>query len=106
MSDSFVTPWEYFCLLFTKLCPTLWNPMDYSVPGFPVLYHLLEFAQAHVHLVGDAIQLSYPLSSPSPPAFSLSQYHGLFQSAGSLTSGGQNIGASTDASVLSMNIQG
>ena len=52
ISDSFVTPWNIFvCYSVTKLCPTLCNPMDCSVPGFPVLHHLLEFAQAHVHLV-------------------------------------------------------
>ena len=55
------------------------NPMDCSTPGFPVLHHLLEFTQTHVHWVGDAIQPSHPLSSPSPPAFSLSQHQGLFQ---------------------------
>ena len=48
------------------------------MPGFPVLRHLLEIAQTHVHLVGDATQPSHPLSSPSPPAFSLSQHQGLF----------------------------
>ena len=63
----------------TKLCPTLCDPMDYSTPGFPVVHHLLEFAQAHVRWVGDAIQPSHPLLSPSPPAFSLSQHQGLFQ---------------------------
>ena len=84
ISDSFVAPWNIFvCYSVTKLCPTLCNPMDYSVPGFPVLHHLLEFDQAHVHLVGNAIQPSYPLLSPSPPAFNLSQHHSLFQRAGS-----------------------
>ena len=52
--------------------------MDCSLPGFPVLHHLLEFAQTHVHSVGDAIQLSHPLLSPSPSAFNLSQHQGLF----------------------------
>ena len=47
--------------------------------GFPVLHHLLEFAQTHVHCVGDAIQPFHPLLSPSPPALSLSQHQGLFQ---------------------------
>ena len=46
--------------------PTLCEPMDCSTPGFPVFCHLLEFAQTHVHRVGDAIQPSHPLSSPSP----------------------------------------
>ena len=46
------------------------NPMDYSTPGLPVLHHLLEFAQSHVHWVCDAIKPSHPLSPPSPTAFS------------------------------------
>ena len=53
--------------------------MDCSTPGFPVLHHLPEFAQTHVHRVGDAIQLSHTLLSPSLPAFNLSQHQGLFQ---------------------------
>ena len=61
-----------------QLCPTLCDPMDCSNPGFPVYHQLLELAQFHVHQVGDAIQPSHPLSSPSP-AFSLSQHQGLFQ---------------------------
>ena len=52
-------------------CLTLCNPMDCSTPGFPVLHHLLELAQTHVYRVSDAIQPSHPLSSPSPPAFSI-----------------------------------
>ena len=48
-------------------------------PGFPVHHQLPEFTQTHVHLVGDAIQPSHPLSSPSPPAFNPSQHQGLFQ---------------------------
>ena len=56
-----------------NLCPPLCNPMDCSTPGFSVFYHLLELAKTHVHWVGDAIQPSHPLLSPSPPAFSLSQ---------------------------------
>ena len=62
-----------------QLCPTLFDPMDSSMPGFPVLHHLLELAQAHIHQVSDAIQPSYPLSSPSPPAFNISQHQDLFQ---------------------------
>ena len=60
-------------------CLTLGDPMDCSTPSFPVLHCLLEFAQTHVHWVGDAIQPSHPLSPPSPPAFSLSQHQSLFQ---------------------------
>ena len=59
--------------------PTLSDPMDCSTPGFPVYHQLPELAQTHVHRVGDAIQPSHPLSSPSASAFSLSQHHGLFQ---------------------------
>ena len=58
---------------------TLWDPMDCSTQGFPVHHQLLELAQTHVHWVGDAIQPSPPLSSPSPPAFNLSQHQDLFQ---------------------------
>ena len=56
--------------------------MDCNTPGFPVLHHLRELAQIHVHRVSDAIQPSHPLLSPSP-AFNLSQHQGLFQSVGS-----------------------
>ena len=59
-------------------CPTLCDPMDCSTPGFPVHHQLPELAQTHVHRVGDAIQPSHPLLSPSP-AFNLSQHQGLFQ---------------------------
>ena len=58
--------------------------MDCSISGFPVLHYLLEFAQTHVHRVGDAIQPSHPLSSPSPPAFNLFQHQGLFKWVSSL----------------------
>ena len=59
-------------------CLTLCDPMDCSMPGFPVHHQLLEFVQTHVHRVSDAIQPSHPLSSTSP-TFSLSQHQGLFQ---------------------------
>ena len=55
-------------------CPTLCDPMDCSTKGFPVHHLLPEFAQNHVHRVGDAIQPSNPLLSPSPPAFNLSKH--------------------------------
>ena len=61
------------------LCPTLCDPMNRSTPGLPVHHQLPEFAQTHVHWVGDAIQPSHPLSSPSPPAPNPSQHRGLFQ---------------------------
>ena len=60
-------------------CLTVCDPMDCSVPGFPVLHYLLETAQTHVHWASDSIQPSYPLSSPSPPTLNLSQHQGLFQ---------------------------
>ena len=59
--------------------PILCDPMDHSTPGFPVHHQLPELSQTHVHPVGDAIQQSHPLLSPSPPAFSLSQHQGLFK---------------------------
>ena len=60
-------------------CPTLWDPMECSMPGFSVLHNLLKVTQTHVHQVGDAVQPSYSLSSPPPPAFNLSQHQGLCQ---------------------------
>ena len=59
--------------------PTLCDPTDCSMPGLPVHHQLPELAQTHVHWVGDALQPSHPLSFPSPPAFNLSQHHGLFR---------------------------
>ena len=60
-------------------CPTLWDTMDCSMLGLPVHHQLPESTQIHVHWVGDTIQPSQPLSSPSPPAFNLSQHQGLFK---------------------------
>ena len=60
-------------------CPTLCDPMNCSTPGLPVYHQLPEFTQTHVHRVGDAIQPSHPLSSPSPPAPNPSQHQSLFQ---------------------------
>ena len=57
--------------------------MDSSTPGFPVRYQLTELTQIHVHQVGDAIQPSHPLLSPSPPAFNSCQHQGLFQGVSS-----------------------
>ena len=64
-------------VLLLSRCLTLCDPMDCSTPGFPVLHHLPELAQTHIHQVGDAVQPSCPLLSPSP-AFNLSQHQGLF----------------------------
>ena len=63
----------------TQSCLTLCDSMDCSMPGLPVHHQLPEFTQTHIHWVGDAIQPSHPLPSPSPPAFNLSQHQGLFQ---------------------------
>ena len=60
-------------------CPTLCDPMNCSTPGFPVHHQIPDLTQTHVHWVGNAIQPSHYLLSPSPPAFSLSQHQGLFQ---------------------------
>ena len=62
-----------------QLCPTLCDPMNRSTPGFPVHHQLTEFTQTHVHRVGDAVQPSHPLSTPSPPAPNPSQHQSLFQ---------------------------
>ena len=80
-------------------CPSLCDPMDCSMPGFPVHHQLPDLAQAHVHQVSGAIQPFHPLSPPSPPAFNLSQHHGLF-----FASGGRSIEVSATASVLPMKI--
>ena len=65
--------------LVTQSCLTLCDPMDCSMPGFPVHHKLSELTQTHVHRVNDAIQPSHPLLSPSPAAFNSSQHQGLFQ---------------------------
>ena len=67
------------CAKSHQLCLTLCNPMNCSMPGLPVHHHLQEFTQTHVHRVGDAIQTSHSLSSPSPPAPNPSQHQSLFQ---------------------------
>ena len=71
----------FLCCSVAQSCPTLCDPtdLDWSMPGFPVLYYLLEFTQTQAHWVGDAIQPSHPLSAPSPPVLNLSQHQGLFQ---------------------------
>ena len=69
----------YQSVQFSQSCPTLCDPTDCSTPGFPVHHQFLELTQTQVHWVGDAIQLSHPLSSPSPPAFNLSQHQSLFK---------------------------
>ena len=91
-----------YCCLVDQLCLTLCHPVDCSMPGFPVLHHLLELAQTHVLQVCDAIQPS--CSSVIPFSSCLQSFPGSFPMSRLFTSGGQSIGAS--ASVLPMNIQG
>ena len=70
----------FVCLCsVAQLCPTLFDPMNCSTPGFPVHHQLLGLTQTHIHWVSDAIQPSHPLSSPSPPAPNPSQHQSLFQ---------------------------
>ena len=84
---------------------TLSDPMDCSTPGFPVHHQLPKLAQTHVHWVGDTIQPSHPLSSPSPPAFNLFPASGAFPMSQFFAWGDQRIGVSVSASVLLMNSQ-
>ena len=82
LAPSLVLEWMLLSPQFSSVaqsCPTLCDPMDCSTSGFPVHHQLPELTQTHVHWVGDAIQPSHLLSSPSPPAFNLSQHQGLFQ---------------------------
>ena len=102
----FTTQGNLCCCSVARWRPTLCNPMDCSMPGFPVLHHLLELAQTHgsthVHWVGDAIQPSHPLLSPSYSAFNLSQHQGKSRL---FTWDGQGVRDSASASVLPMIIQ-
>ena len=104
ISHDFTNIEKYQFTSVAQSCPTLCDPMDCSITHFPVRHQHPELAQTHVHRVGDAIQQSYPLSSPSPPAFYLSQHQGL-QISQLFTSVGKRIGASALVSVLPKNIQ-
>ena len=88
----------------TQSCPALCDPINRSTPGLPVHHKLPEFTQTHAHRIGDAIQPSYPLSSPSPPAHFLPA-PGSFPMSQLFAWGGQSIGVSASASVLPMNTQ-
>ena len=92
-----------YCCSVNQLCPTLCDPMDCIMPGFPVLHHLPELAQAHVHWVGDAIQPSNSEAFFSS-CFQSFLVSGSFPKSWIFASGSQSIGAS--ASVLPMNIHG
>ena len=67
------------CCSVAQSCPTLCDPMDCSTPGLPIPHHLPEFAQVHVHCIGDAVQLSHPPMPSSPSALNLSQHQGFLQ---------------------------
>ena len=88
-------PWQSIHLLLASVgsvqfswvaqsCPTLWDPMNRSTSGHSVHHLLQAFTQTHVHWVSDGIQPSHPVSSPSPPAFSLSQHGGVFSNESAL----------------------
>ena len=89
----------------TQSCPTLCDPMGCSTPGLPVHHQLPELAQIHVHWLGDAIQSSHPLSSPSPPTFNLSQHQGLFKWVTSSQQVAKALEFQLQHQVLPMNIQ-
>ena len=92
------------CCSVAQSCLTLYNPIDCSTPGFPVLHYLLEFAQTHVHWISDAIQPFHPVVFFSCSlSFSASEF---FPMSWLFASGGQIIGASVSVSVLPVNIQG
>ena len=107
---SFIASSHYnICMIAVQsLSHALSDPMDCSMPDFPVLHHLPDLAQTHVHWVSDDIQPSYPLLSPSPPCLQSFPVSGSFLIIQLFASCGQSIGASASASasVLPMNIQG
>ena len=83
---AYLSPEKPICKSVSSVaqsCPILCHPIDCSTPGFPVHHQLPKLAQTHIHHVSDATQPSHPLSSPSPPAFNLSQHQGLFQGVSS-----------------------
>ena len=86
-------------------CVPLCDRLDCSVPGFPVLHSLSQFAQTHVHCVSGGIQPSCLLSSPSPPAFNLFQHQSFLPMSWLFPLGDQSNRTSASASVLPMNIQ-
>ena len=95
----------YCSVLFShSVCMALCNPMNCSIPSFPVLHHLPELAQTHAHWVGDAIQPSHPLSFPSPLPSNLPSIR-VFSNESALCIRWPSIGASASASILPMNIQ-
>ena len=100
---EFQSKWYYQGLLFSSsvLSNSLWPR---GLPGIPVLHHLLELTQTHVHRVSDIIQPSHPLPSPSSHLQSFPE-SGSFPMSWLFTSSGQSIGVSASASALPINIQ-
>ena len=96
--------WTHQFSSVAQLYPTLYGCMDCSTPGFSAHHQLPEFAQIHAHWVSDAIQPSYPLSSPYPSSFNLSQDQGLFQWVSSLHQVAKVLEFQLQPSVLPMNI--
>ena len=99
--------WLLFYNQFSSVahsCPTLWDPMDCSTPGFPVHHQILELAKTHVHRVGDATQPYHPVI-PFSSCLQSFTASGSFQMSQFFQSGGQSIGVSASTSVLPMNIQ-
>ena len=104
--NKILTNWIYQSVQFShSVMSNSLQPHVRSTPGLPVHHRLPEFTQTHVHWVSDAIQPSHPLSFPSPPA-SIFPASGSFLMIQLFISGGQSIGASASAPVLSVNIQG
>ena len=91
-----------------KSCLILWDLMDCSITGIPVLHYLPEYVRTHVHWISDVIQPSHSMLPASPLALNLSQHQGLFSMSWLFTSGGQSVGASAlaSATIFPMNIQG
>ena len=105
VTNTMHMPMCFYISSVAQSYPTLCYPMDCSTPGFPVHHQLLEPTQTHAHRVDDAIQPSYPLLSPSPPAFSLAQHQSLFQWVSSLHQVARVLEFWASASLLPMNIQ-
>ena len=83
LGHNILSSYMLCCCSVTKSCPTLYNSMDCSMPGFPVHHYLPKFARTYVHWVADAIQPSPPLFLPSPPALCLCYHQDLFERVGS-----------------------
>ena len=106
----YAIPWPCWlftfpCCSVTKPCLTLCDPVDCSMPDFPVLHCLPEFAQTHVHWVRDAIQPSHPLLPLSSPALDLFQHFRVFSNKLALHIRWPNYWSMASASVLPMNIR-